>query len=154
MTLGDGRTVRRHIDHIRFRSSAATPDDSSGSDDLVAYLSTEPVPATGTINPPFVNPYLGGLLELAPNLIVMVTKLLFWKCFIPIGRRNSNVVTWPFVIFMSIWFSYHACSVLVPGLLVVLLFFCYSAPFCTCSYSSNRVCIGSCNYSYIMIFEI
>ena len=54
--LSDGQSVRRHIDHIRFHSSAVTPDDSSGSDDLVNYPSTEPVPATAPSIPLFVNP--------------------------------------------------------------------------------------------------
>ena len=49
VALCDGRTVRWHIDHIRFRSSAATPDNSSGSDDLVDYPST---PAMDTVDPP------------------------------------------------------------------------------------------------------
>ena len=49
VALCDGRTVRRHIDHIRFRSSAAIPDNSSGSDDLVDYPST---PAMDTVDPP------------------------------------------------------------------------------------------------------
>ena len=49
MALCDGRTVRRHIDHIRFHSSAATADNSSGPDDLVDYPST---PAMDTVDPP------------------------------------------------------------------------------------------------------